>query len=202
MTELNPHAVDPADEGRHTPGDEPLWNESPYLDFVSGDGSIAGYARIGLYPNLGTTWWTTAVVGPGRPLVTSVAYDLPIAPEPGFTVESGGYAFGVVAGVPLDSVTLGATVPATAHDDPLDVYRGAPGRPAAPDRRSGGAPPSGPSAVRPACRPTRPRCSTACVCMAGANWGWLPTNTPPCSWCCCACRPSNRGRAAGLKKKA
>ena len=131
MTELNPHAVDPADEGRHTPGDEPLWNESPYLDFVSGDGSIAGYARIGLYPNLGTTWWTTAVVGPGRPLVTSVAYDLPIAPEPGFTVESGGYAFGVVAGVPLDSVTLGATVPATAHDDPLDVYRGAPGRPAA-----------------------------------------------------------------------
>ena len=35
MTESDPHAVDPADEGRHVPSDEPLWNESHYLDFVS-----------------------------------------------------------------------------------------------------------------------------------------------------------------------
>ena len=65
MTDPNPHAVDPADEGRHDPSDDPLWNESHYLDFVSRDGTVSGYARIGLYPNLGVTWWTTTVVGPG-----------------------------------------------------------------------------------------------------------------------------------------
>ena len=64
MSDSDPHAVDPSDEGRHVPSDEPLWNESPYLDFVAEDGSIAGYLRIGLYPNLGVTWWTAAVVGP------------------------------------------------------------------------------------------------------------------------------------------
>ena len=73
------HAVEPSDEGRHPPGTELLWNESYYLDFVAEDGRIAGYARIGLYPNLGVTWWTTMLVGEGRPVVASVAYDLPVA---------------------------------------------------------------------------------------------------------------------------
>ena len=40
---------------------------------------MAGYARIGLYPNLGVTWWTTMLVGADRPVVASVAYDLPVA---------------------------------------------------------------------------------------------------------------------------
>ena len=38
MTDPDPHAVDPVDEGRHLPTDEPLWNESHYLDFVTHDG--------------------------------------------------------------------------------------------------------------------------------------------------------------------
>ena len=38
-----------------------------------------GTCRIGLYPNLGVTWWTTMIVGADRPLVASVAYDLPVA---------------------------------------------------------------------------------------------------------------------------
>ena len=81
MTDPDPHAVDPADEGRHVPTDEPLWNESHYLDFVTNDGAIAGYARIGLYPNLGVTWWTTMLVGPDRPLVASMAYDWAVPTE-------------------------------------------------------------------------------------------------------------------------
>jgi len=129
MTDLHPHAVDPSDEGRHQPSGEPLWNESHYLDFVARDGSVAGYARIGLYPNLGVTWWTTMVVGAGRPLVASVAYDLPVAPMPGLAVDADGYTFGGVVGLPLDSFVLGAKVPAVVLDDPADVYRGAPGRP-------------------------------------------------------------------------
>ena len=127
MTDPNPHAVDPTDEGRHVPSDDPLWNESHYLDFVAHDGSLSGYARIGLYPNLGVTWWTTTVVGPGRPLVASFTYDLPVAAAPGLAVDAAGHAFdGVVQG-PLDRFQLTASVPAVLHDDPADVYRGAPG---------------------------------------------------------------------------
>ncbi len=129
MTDPNPHAVDPADEGRHVPSDEPLWNESHYLDLVSHDGTVAGYARIGLYPNLGVTWWTTTVVRAGRPLVASLAYDLPVAPEPGLAVDAGAHRFAGVVGEPLDSFTLIGSVPAVVHDDPADVYRGAPGTP-------------------------------------------------------------------------
>ena len=129
MTDANPHAVDPADEGRHAPSDHPLWNESHYLDFVSHDAGVSGYARIGLYPNLGVTWWTTTVVRPGQPLVASVAYDLPVAPEPGLAVDASGHAFAGVIGRPLDSFHLTGSVPAVLHADPADVYRGAPGTP-------------------------------------------------------------------------
>lgn len=129
MTDPSPHTVDPSDEGRHQPSSDPLWNESHYLDFVAHDGSVAGYARIGLYPNLGVTWWTTVVVGADRPLVASVAYDLPVAPVPGLGIDSAGYAFDGVVTLPLDAFRLGAVVPAVVHDDPADVYRGVPGRP-------------------------------------------------------------------------
>ena len=129
MADLNPHAVDPADEGRHEPSGDPLWNESHYLDFVSQDGQMAGYARIGLYPNLGVTWWTTVVARPGRPLVASVAYDLPGTPAPGLTVRGDGCSVDGVIGLPLDSMVIAGTAAAVVHEDPADVYRGAPGRP-------------------------------------------------------------------------
>jgi hypothetical protein len=129
MTDPNPHAVDPADEGRHVPSDEPLWNESHYLDFVSHDGSIAGYARVGLYPNLGVTWWTTTIVGPDRPLVASFAYDLPVAPGPGLSIGDARHLVDGVVVRPLDEFRVTAAVPAVVHDDPSDVYRGAAGTP-------------------------------------------------------------------------
>jgi len=129
MTETDPHAVDPADEGRHVPGDDPLWNESPYLDFVSADGSVAGYARIGLYPNLGVTWWTMMLVRDGRPLVASVAYDLPV-PTTGFDLAADGYRVDAGAVRPLYTFHVGAAVTAVSHDEPVAVYRGDPGRPA------------------------------------------------------------------------
>lgn len=128
MTDPDPHGVDPADEGRHAPSDDPLWNESHYLDVVSHDGSIAGYARIGLYPNLGVTWWTTMVVGPGRPVVASLAYDLPVAPA-GLEVDGSGVHVEGVVTSPLDSLRLSGSAPAVAYDDPADLYRDVPGRP-------------------------------------------------------------------------
>jgi hypothetical protein len=72
MTELVP-----ADEGRHPPGPEEFWGESWYLDWAAADASYGGYVRLGLYPNLGTSWWWIALVGADRPLVLVVDHDLP-----------------------------------------------------------------------------------------------------------------------------
>ena len=128
MTEHDPHAVDPDDEQRHLPDADPLWNESHYLDVVSHDGRIAGYARIGLYPNLGVTWWTAMVVGPDRPVVASVAYDLPV-PDLGLDLRGGGFALATDVEVPLDRVRVHGTAPARALDRAADVYGDDPGRP-------------------------------------------------------------------------
>ena len=38
---------EPADEGRHEPGPEALWNESWYFDAVSDDGELGLYVRLG-----------------------------------------------------------------------------------------------------------------------------------------------------------
>ncbi len=66
-----------ADEGRHPTGSEELWGESWYLDWAAPDASYGGYVRLGLYPNLGLSWWWIALVGAGRPLVLVVDHELP-----------------------------------------------------------------------------------------------------------------------------
>jgi hypothetical protein len=124
--------VEPGDEYRHPVGPEPLWGESYYLDFVSdgtGDDAVAGYARIGLYPNLGVTWWTTMIVSEGRPLVASVAYDLPVTPGDVASIAAPGFDVRAEVAEPLTAMTVRGTAPASVHDDPADVYRGEPGRP-------------------------------------------------------------------------
>ena len=72
-------APSPADEQPHTPGAEELWNESWYFDAVAADGSLGAYVRIGLYPNLGTAWYTAYVTGPGRPAVAVVDMEAPLS---------------------------------------------------------------------------------------------------------------------------
>jgi hypothetical protein len=83
-----PHVVLPADEQRHEPDDEALWNESYYMDFVQADGSLGGWLRLGLYPNLGVAWWTGWIVRPGQPGVCSVDYAMPIPPGSGLATAS------------------------------------------------------------------------------------------------------------------
>jgi hypothetical protein len=131
MPENRPHLVEPSDEQLHTPDPEPLWNESYYLDFVADDGSVGGYARIGLYPNLGVTWWTTMVVGPGRPMVASVAYDLPTLPGTDVTLEADGHSIACLPEDPLRVMRLRASAPASIHPDPKASYHGDVGRPTA-----------------------------------------------------------------------
>jgi hypothetical protein len=128
MPENRPHVVEPSDEQLHTPDTEPLWNESYYLDFVAEDGALGGYARIGLYPNLGVTWWTTMVVGPARPMVASVAYDLPTLPGTDVTLEADGHSISCLPEDPLRVMRLRASAPASVHPDPKASYHGDAGR--------------------------------------------------------------------------
>lgn len=72
------------DDDAHDPGPEQLWNESYYFDFVAADGSVAGYVRLGLYPNWDRCWYWACAVRPGRPLVM-VADNT--APMPGADLE-------------------------------------------------------------------------------------------------------------------
>jgi hypothetical protein len=62
----------PQDEDLHLVEPGQLWGESYYYDFVSADASLAGYVRIGLYPNWGRAWYWACVVGPDRPTVMLV----------------------------------------------------------------------------------------------------------------------------------
>ena len=128
MPEADQHAVDPDDEGRHAPSEDPMWNESHYLDVVSHDRRVAAYSRIGLYPNLGVAWWTAMVVGPDRPVVASVAYELPV-PERGLGLRSGPHDLDAVVEAPLDRIQLRGSAPAEIHGLPVDLYRGTAGTP-------------------------------------------------------------------------
>lgn len=68
----------PSDEGRHEPGPEELFNESWYFDAISEDASLGAYFRLGLYPNLGVSWLTGYVCGPGRDAVPIIDFAAPL----------------------------------------------------------------------------------------------------------------------------
>lgn len=127
------HAVDPEDEHPHPPGGEELWSESYYADFVSEDGSLGGYVRLGVYPNLGVSWWTAMIVSPGRPLVAWTDYHLPVpAPGPaegtGLALQARGLDLSCDAPAPLEAFAVRAVGTAEEHDRPEDVYERRPGR--------------------------------------------------------------------------
>jgi hypothetical protein len=120
------HGVDPDDERRHPPGEEALWQESYYLDFVADDDSVGGYVRLGMYPNLGVSWWTTFVVGPDRPTVASVAFDLAV-PETGLALRDPGFDVAGTVDDPLGRFGVRGRAPAAIHADPAALYSTEPG---------------------------------------------------------------------------
>jgi len=112
----------PADEARHDPGPEELWSESWYFDFVDAAGTIGGYMRLGLYPNLGTAWYWACVVGEGRRLVTVIDHEVPLPTVRSMEVRAEGLWADHTVETPLDHMSLGAEAFATALDDPSDTY--------------------------------------------------------------------------------
>ncbi len=124
MSPSPPHAqpAEPTDEAKHAPGDEQLWAESWYLDFVDEAAQIAGYVRLGLYPNLGRAWYWACVVGPDRPLVTVIDHDVPIPAGRSMEVRTEGLWADYTVETALDHVTVGVEAFAVSVDDPAEVY--------------------------------------------------------------------------------
>jgi hypothetical protein len=112
----------PSDEGRHEPGPEPLWGESWYFDFFAPDGSVGGWVRIGLYPNLGVTWYHAFLVGPDRQLVAVADYEVPLPKAPGLELRTHGLWADHIIETPLEHFTVGNEAHGLGVDDPADLY--------------------------------------------------------------------------------
>ncbi len=113
-----------ADERRHRPGSEPLWGESWYFDFAAPDGSLGGYVRLGLYPNLGVAWYWAALVGKGRRLVLVRDHEVELPRGRDLEVRGQGIWSAVNCETPLDHWSVGLEAFAVALDDPDEAYRG------------------------------------------------------------------------------
>ncbi len=118
--------VAPVDEGRHAPGAEQLWNESWYLDWANEQGTLGGYVRLGLYPNLhagrGVAWYWACLVGEHRRLVTVIDHDAPIPPGRSLEVRTEGLWADHTVETPLDHFTIGCEAFAVGVEDPTEVY--------------------------------------------------------------------------------
>lgn len=115
--------VEPEDERRHEPGSEEFWNESWYLDFWNEDATMGGYIRMGLYPNLGVTWYWACLVRAGQPLVTVIDNEAPLPRAPGLELRTSGLWTDLIVETPLDHMTVGLEAFGVALDDPTEVYR-------------------------------------------------------------------------------
>jgi hypothetical protein len=112
----------PADEREHPAGPERLWGESWYFDFADRDGTLGGYVRLGVYPNLGVAWYWACVVGEGRPLVTVIDHDVR-PPKPGsLEIRADGLWADHTVEDPYEHLSLGCEAFAVGVDDPAEVY--------------------------------------------------------------------------------
>jgi len=125
---MSEYVVNPEDEDRHQPEAEQLWQESWYADVVTSDGSLAGYIRLGLYPNLDAGWWHLAVVGPDRPVVVCQRDDLPV-PSTGLAVSTEDIDVSLTVDDVLRSFTVRGTMAGASHVAAADIYHGKPGDP-------------------------------------------------------------------------
>jgi hypothetical protein len=130
---LEPLRPEPADEGRHPPGPEALWNESWYFDVVSDGGDVGVYVRLGRLPNEGVCLYTACICGPGRPSIMLVepAAPLPDAGDERQVIETAGLQAEQECLEPLERFRVRARGTAQAHSDHSAPLRGDAGEPVA-----------------------------------------------------------------------
>ncbi len=119
---------DSADESAHTPGAEPLWNESWYWDFIDPEQRVGGWIRLGLLPNQNVAWINALICGPDMPTVAMLDFEVPIPTEPN-AVTADGIELRHRATVPLRDYRVAVSGPAQVHDDPATLLTGGTGRP-------------------------------------------------------------------------
>jgi hypothetical protein len=119
---------DPADEGAHEPGDEPLWNESWYWDFADPSQGVGGWIRLGLVPNQNVAWINALVCGPDMPTVALVNFEAPLPADPA-VAEADGAELRHGATTPLQTYRVQVRGTAEEYDDPSDLLLDEPGRP-------------------------------------------------------------------------
>jgi hypothetical protein len=126
-----PAALAPAaaDEGRHEPGGEQLWNESWYFDVVSADGMLGAWVRIGLYPNLGVAWYTAYVCGPQRATLAVVNLRAPLPGRDSLATVSERLRADHICEEPLRRFHVTLDASAEVHEDASAFLRGEPGAP-------------------------------------------------------------------------
>jgi hypothetical protein len=119
---MEDYEVDPADEARHEPEAEQFWNESYYFDFHDDEGTLGGYVRIGLYPNLGVTWYWACLVGADRPLVTVIDQAAPVPRSPSLDLAGKEFSANHSCEDPIRRFRVGVEANALVFDDPAAVY--------------------------------------------------------------------------------
>lgn len=121
-----------ADEGRHDPGSESVWNESWYADGVSDDGTLGVYVRLGRLPNAGKALYTAYVCGPDRPTVMLVDGEAPL-PDSGDdsqAIETDRYSASQSVDEPLRSFSMRVEGTGESFADPAEILGdGASGEP-------------------------------------------------------------------------
>ena len=123
MSDVERPVVDAADEGLHAPETALLWNESWYFDFSAFDGSIGGWVRLGLYPNLQRAWYHAFVCGPGRPTVAVTDLEVPLPAAPSLEIRTHGLWAEHIGTHPLERWQVANEAQGVAVDDPAEMYR-------------------------------------------------------------------------------
>ena len=143
---MSSHNIDPSDEARHEPTEERFWSESYYFDFHDDEGSLGGYVRIGLYPNLGVTWQWACLVGAQRPLVTAINHEAPLPPAGSLEIRCEGLAANHECRTPNERFGVVVDARAAVLEDPAQAYSRWTGRrPLSPSISNGR--PTGPGAT-------------------------------------------------------
>jgi hypothetical protein len=113
-----------ADEGPHRPAASRLWAEFWDFDFAAADGTLGGYVRLGLYPNLGVAWFWASLVGSGRPLVAVRDQDVPLPRRASTEVRAEGLWSAFTCESPFEHWSIGLEAFAVALDEPAEAYAG------------------------------------------------------------------------------
>lgn len=99
-----------------------LWAESWYSDFAAPDGSLGGYAQLTLWPNLGRSWFWSALVGPDRQPVYLVETDAPLPRPSTLELRAPGLWTEFIEQIPGEHFTVDLEAFAVALDDPEEVF--------------------------------------------------------------------------------